>query len=163
MKFDYFSPDIIEFIELLHNNQVRYLIVGGEAVIYYGYARLTGDIGFYYDTSQQNVDRLYKALMQFWDNNIPGIRKKEELAKAGYVIQFGITPNRIDLLNSVDGIIFNEAWEERKTEKIEVNKTEIPVYFIGLRHLILNKQESGRHKDLEDLKYLKGIDPESEM
>jgi len=50
-----FSKNIKEFLFLLHNHKVKYLIVGGEAVIYYGHARLTGDIDIFYDSSKRNI------------------------------------------------------------------------------------------------------------
>ncbi len=55
MKTIYFSHDISEFLFLLFNNKVRYLIVGGEAVIYYGHARLTGDIDLFYERENKNI------------------------------------------------------------------------------------------------------------
>jgi hypothetical protein len=62
----HFSPDILEFILLLHTQAVRYVVVGGEAVIYYGHARLTGDIDFFYDSSEENTAALFHALSVFW-------------------------------------------------------------------------------------------------
>jgi hypothetical protein len=67
MKELYFSKDILDFLYLLYKHQVKYLIVGGEAVIFYGHARLTGDIDFYYDRSTENVNKLFKALNKFWN------------------------------------------------------------------------------------------------
>jgi len=58
----YFSPDVSEFLFLLFKNKVRYLIVGGEAVIYYGHARLTGDIDIFYDREKKNIRKLYRIL-----------------------------------------------------------------------------------------------------
>jgi len=59
---------------------------------------------------------LFKALLDFWDDDIPGLRDSEELQSPGYVIQFGVPPNRIDLLNSIKAISFNEAWTNRVEE-----------------------------------------------
>ena len=59
MKSSYFSIDIQEFLYLLSKHQVKYLIVGGEAVIFHGYARLTGDIDIFYDASPDNVEKLF--------------------------------------------------------------------------------------------------------
>ena len=67
----HFSPDTREFIRLLDQHGVRYVIVGGEAVIYYGYARLTGDVDFFYDRDVANVRALFAALTEFWDGSIP--------------------------------------------------------------------------------------------
>ena len=74
-----FSPDVIEFLSLLEHHGVRYLIVGGEAVIYYGYTRLTGDVDFFYDREPRNADRLFSALSEFWGGTVPGISNAEEL------------------------------------------------------------------------------------
>jgi hypothetical protein len=55
MQKGHFSPDIEEFLLILHRHQVRFLIVGGEAVIFYGYPRLTGDVDVYFDSSEENT------------------------------------------------------------------------------------------------------------
>ncbi|MBM3844913.1 MAG: hypothetical protein FJ405_01335 [Verrucomicrobia bacterium] len=153
----YFSPDILEFIELLHAHQVRYVIVGGEAVIYYGHARLTGDVDFFYDAGNQNAASLFHALSVFWRNNIPGIERPEELQEIGTIIQFGRPPNRIDLLNQIDGVSFEEAWKSRIAVMLRTKAGEQPVFYLGLAALIRNKEASGRPKDLEDLEFLRKI------
>ncbi|OQX87321.1 MAG: hypothetical protein B6D55_03710 [Candidatus Omnitrophica bacterium 4484_70.2] len=58
------------------------------------------------------------ALKEFWNSSIPGIKDKEELKEQGVIIQFGVSPNRIDLLNYIDGVEFKTAWKNRKTEHI---------------------------------------------
>ena len=136
MKSSYFSKDVKEFFYFLNKYEVKYLIVGGEAVIYYGYARLTGDIGIFYQLSEENADRLYEALKEFWGDTIPGLEKKEELGRKGWILQFGVPPNRIDLVNTIDGISFDDAWKHKVTEHIRINK------------------KVKRPKDLEDLKFL---------
>lgn len=67
----HFSPDTVEFIRLLHRHSVKYLIVGGEAVIFHGHARLTGDVDFFFDGRSENTDNLFEALMEFWEDDIP--------------------------------------------------------------------------------------------
>lgn len=157
MKASYFSRDIQEFICLLGKHGVRYLIVGGEAVIYYGYARFTGDVDFFYEPSRENARRLFDALEEFWQGDIPGLSHWCELTEKGIVLQFGAPPNRIDLINEIDGVDFEEAWENRREENLEGGVCEGKVYFIGLEQLIKNKKASGRYKDLEDLKYLEAL------
>ena len=61
-----FSPDTVAFLQLLASHRVRYLIVGGEAVIFHGYPRVTGDVNFFYDNSALNAARLFRALEEFW-------------------------------------------------------------------------------------------------
>jgi hypothetical protein len=154
MKASYFSKDIQEFIVLLNKYNVHYVIVGGEAVIYYGYIRVTGDIDFFYDSSLKNAENLYFALIEFWHESIPGIKCKEDLAGKNNIIQFGRPPNRLDLISSIDSITFEEAWNYKVKEKIVINGKTYSVYFIGLNELIKNKNSIKRNKDLDDLKYL---------
>src|SRR4051812_39861900 len=97
-----FSGDITAFLRLLAKKRVRYLIVGGEAVIYHGYPRLTGDIDFFYDNSSLNCRRLFQALLEFWDGRIPGVTSSAELRAPKLILQFGRPPHRIDLMNRID-------------------------------------------------------------
>lgn len=155
MKGSHFSKDIQEFLNLLFEFEVRYVIVGGEAVIYHGYARLTGDVDIFYEPSIENAKNLFKALKEFWKGNIPGIESDKDLLKEGVIIQFGVPPNRIDLMNSIDGVSFEEAWKGKVEEEIKISGHKYSVYFIGLKELIKNKEAMNRYKDLEDLKYLR--------
>lgn len=157
MKSSHFSSDIGEFIRLLSIHKVRYVIVGGEAVIYYGYARLTGDVDFYYEASTENVKKLYDALCHFWRGAIPGVKSLDELLAIGTIFQFGVPPNRIDLLNSINAVSFDEAWKTRTEEEIKIQGRKYPVYYIGLELLIKNKKSMKRHRDFEDLKYLNAL------
>jgi hypothetical protein len=153
----YFSQDILEFIRLLHTHQVRYVVVGGEAVIYYGHARLTGDVHFFYESGPENTVSLFRALVVFWDGKIPGIERVEELREAGVVIQFGRPPNRIDLLNRIDGVTFSEAWSTRAAVTIHTSEGALPLFFLGLAALIRNKEACARPKDQEDLSFLRQL------
>jgi hypothetical protein len=154
MKGSYFSKDIQEFLILLHDNQVEYVIVGGDAVIYYGHARLTGDTDFFYEPSEANSKRMYSALVDFWAGDVPGVMSFSELTEPGMILQFGVPPNRIDLINQIDGVTFVEAWQNRHTEEVESSGRSIPVHFLGLDQLIKNKEATKRPKDVDDLKYL---------
>ena len=155
MKSSYFSTDIQEFFSLLSKYQVKYVIVGGEAVILYGYARLTGDIDIFFESSPDNAKKLYESLTEFWDGDIPGLKNQEELLEPGFIIQFGVPPNRIDLINKIEKVPFDDAWKDRVSETIMLGNQLIPVYFIGIEQLIKNKESLERPKDLEDLKYLR--------
>lgn len=160
MKASHFSPDFLEFISLLNNHKVAYMIVGGEAVIYYGHARLTGDIDFFFNLAPENTRRLFDALKDFWNGTIPGIEKHEELQSEGMVFQFGVAPNRIDLINKIEAVPFEEAWDTRTIETIDTSKGAIPVNLIGLESLIKNKKAVGRHRDQEDLEFLQKLSKE---
>ena len=140
---------------MLAKHQVKYLIVRGEAVIYYGHARLTGDIDLFYENSPVNVANLYQTLVEFWEGDIPELDSSEELLEPGIILQFGAPPNRLDLLNTIDGVSFQEAWSNKTTVNMQIKDNKAPVYFIGLDELIRNKETLGRYKDMEDLKYLR--------
>lgn len=140
----YFSPGVIEFIGLLHRHQVRYVVIGGEAVIHHSHARLTGGIDFFYDPAADNVVALHRALLEFWAGSIPGTERPEELQEAGIIIQFGRPPNRIDVLNQIDGVTVMEAWQTRVAIAVEGSQGDIPVQYLGLAELIRNKEASGR-------------------
>ena len=155
MRASYFSKDVQDFLRLLAAHEVKYLIVGGEAVIYYGFARLTGDVDFFYESTRKNTVKLYRSLEEFWEGNIPGIRAPEELIEPGLILQFGVPPNRIDLINRISGVSFQEAWKGKKDITMEIGGKKFPIYLIGLKALIKNKEAIGRPKDLEDLTYLK--------
>jgi hypothetical protein len=151
---DSFSRDILEFLVLLHHHLVRYLIVGGQAVIYHGYARLTGDIDIFYSLEESNVIALHDALSEFWSGHIPEIDSWKNLAVSGQIIQFGIPPNRIDLINRISGVRFDDAWAGKTTAVVSYSGTDAILNFIGLSDLIANKTSSKRPKDLDDLRYL---------
>ena len=151
----HFSPDTVELVKLLYLHRVRYLLIGGEAVIFYGHARLTGDVDFFYENTEQNVELLYKALIDFWCGSVPEIQDADELREDGLILQFGRPPNRIDLINQISGVTFNEAWPERTEAVIECpSGEETPVFYMGRKQLIKNKNAAARPKDLDDIPYL---------
>lgn len=150
----YFSPDVRDFLTLLHRHRVRSVVVGGEAVIYYGHARLTGDIDFFYDRNPANCTALFQALNEFWSSNIPELTAAEELQEPGIIVQFGVPPNRIDLLNQIDGVEFAQAWQARVTLALPTPDGPVSLHYLGLAELIRNKEAAARPKDLEDLEFL---------
>jgi hypothetical protein len=150
-----YSDDALELMTSLYKHQVEYLIVGGQAVIYYGHVRLTGDIDFFYNQTEKNVGKLYNALLEFWSNDIPCIKNKQDLMEKFVIFQFGVIPNRIDLISKIEAVNFAEAWQKRETVKINTERGVIEVYFINIGHLIRNKEALNREKDKEDIKFLK--------
>lgn len=146
-----FSNDAIELIRALNEEGARFLLVGGHAVIFYGVIRLTGDTDFFYELSPENIDRVFRALLRFWTGSIPGVAQPAELGVPGTILQFGLPPNRLDLINQIDGVTFQDAWETRTIAAIQTSTGPLDVAFIGLAMLRRNKQASARRKDLDDL------------
>lgn len=150
-----FSEDILTFLRLLAKGRVRYLIVGGEAVIYHGYPRLTGDIDFFYDNTSLNCHRLFQVLLDFWDGQVPGVNSSEELRAERLILQFGRPPHRIDLMNRIDGVTFPRAWKSRIRVRLKTKSALVPIHYIGLQPLLRNKKATGRPKDLDDAQSLR--------
>jgi hypothetical protein len=142
------TKDFSEFIRLLNKNKVKYLVVGGYAVAYHGYPRFTGDLDIWYNATPENVNNLLLVLNEFGFASL-NIRK-EDLMKAGNIIQLGYPPVRIDLLNEIDGVDFISCFDKHDISTSE----DLPVHYISLPDLIINKQRSGRYRDLDDLQNL---------
>ncbi|MGE0440262.1 MAG: hypothetical protein AB7S39_07195 [Gemmatimonadales bacterium] len=131
------------------------MIAGGEAVIFHGHARLTGDVDFFFDRDPRNTRRLFAALREFWGGEAPGIASAADLEQAGLVLQYGVPPNRIDLLNDIDGVSFGEAWAGRVEAVTAGDSGDVALPYLGRTELIRNKEASGRPRDLDDLSYLR--------
>jgi len=149
-----FSEDVLDFLKALDKHAVEYLIAGGVAVVFHGYPRLTGDIDFFFARTEANSVRLYAAIAEFWEGNVPGIHAASDLLEEGIVFQFGRPPNRIDLLNKIDGIDFDDAWRDHESVEMDVNGTVFQVRFLSRSALLKNKLASGRPKDLDDIRHL---------
>lgn len=145
------SPDFRELLTLLNKNNVRYLVAGGYAVNFYGYIRNTGDIDIWIDNSEENADLVIQTLVEF-GFTFPNL-KKDDFIQPGGFIQLGYPPYRVDIITSVDGLTFNEAYENKKVETVD----DIKINWISLEDLKKNKKASGRHKDLDDLEKLKKL------
>lgn len=151
-----FSPDVSELLHLLAEENVHYLIVGGEAVIFHGYARFTGDVDIFYDGNKSNAEAVYRALHRFWNGDIPMIKDAGEFMVPGVVIQFGRPPHRIDFLNQIDGVAFSKAWASRVEARLFYKQEALTIPYINLECLLENKHASGRSKDRDDIEFLSG-------
>lgn len=149
-----FSRDLQEFLRLLANHDVRYVLIGGTAVIYHGHTRLTGDVDFLFDCTEANARRLWQALLEFWRGCVPGLQAAEELMDPEIVVQFGRPPNRIDLIAGLRTVTFEDAWKNRVSERITVDGAPVQIWILGLEDLKRSKRDAGRPKDLEDLRQL---------
>ena len=136
------------FIESLNSNGVEYVIVGAVALAYHGFPRYTGDLDVLVRNSPGNTQRLEAALVNFGFEGL-GL-KAADFADSYRVIQLGIPPNRIDILTSITGVSFDEAWADR----VEVDLQGTRVSFAGRRTLIRNKRLTGRAQDKADLEAL---------
>jgi hypothetical protein len=148
-------PDWREFLELLNSHGVEYLIVGAHARAFHGVPRYTRDIDIFIRMSPANAAKLERVLAEFGFASL-GIRASDLLAPEK-VLQLGIEPFRIDVLTSISGVDFEEAWADRVTTEFD----GVQVSVIGLRAYRKNKLAAGRPKDLADVADLldSGSDP----
>jgi hypothetical protein len=139
------SKDIEECIELFLSKGVEFLVVGGYALAAHGAPRFTEDIDFFICISKENAGKVFQALLEF---GFPQSEiRVEDFLEAEQVIQIGRRPYRIDILTSIDGVTWDEAWQSR----IPVQLGSKRCWAIGLEALIKNKRASGRPQDLADV------------
>lgn len=146
-----FNQHFQEFIELLGGNKVRYLIVGGYAVGLHGFPRYTGDIDVFIALGEENARMVLKTFSDFGFGDL-GLEESDFLEEE-IVVEIGREPLKIQVLTGIDGVTFEECWDER----IEVELSGLKVPFIGIESLLRNKQASPRAKDKIDLEELKRI------
>jgi len=139
------NPDFVAIARELRAVDARFLIVGAFAVALHSRPRATGDLDIWIDPSPKNAQQVYDALSAF-GAPMTGITPRD-LATPGLVYQIGIPPRRIDILTSLTGITFEEAWPGRVAGSIG----EVSCGFIGREALIRNKRALGRPRDLADL------------
>ncbi len=137
-----------EFLRSLNEHHVRYLLVGGYAVGYYGYPRTTADIDVWIALDRENAQKMVAALKAF-GFGVPELKPALFLDE-NRIIRMGNAPLRIEIMMSVSGVEFEACYVERKVDVLD----GINVSIIGLDCLKRNKQASGRHKDLDDLDHL---------
>jgi len=142
------SNDTFEFIRLLNQNRVEYLIIGGWAVAFHGKPRYTKDIDVLIRPSVDNAVNILRSLHEFGFGALDVTQ--EDLVRPDFIIQLGFEPNRIDLVTGIPAVDFSEAYNRR--EVITLQKEEIP--FIGRDDLIRNKLAAGRDQDIADAKSL---------
>lgn len=143
------NKDFKEFIGLLHSNGVEFLIVGAHALAAHGRPRYTGDIDIWVRPHRENIDRLITALDAFGFGSL-GI-SAQDFAEPQAMVQLGYPPARIDLMTTIDGVAFAEAYEHRST--FDAGGMALPV--ISIDDLIRNKLATGRSKDLADVEALR--------
>ena len=138
-------PDFREFLRLLNSSNVEYLIVGGYAVGYHGYPRPTGDLDIWISNTPANAERVHRALEEFGFDCPLAV-----LLQDNQVVRMGISPFRLEVLTTINGVKFSECYRERVRGLID----GVEVTLISLPRLLQNKKASGRSKDISDLENL---------
>jgi len=140
--------DFKEFLKLLNEHRVDYLLIGGYAVGIYGYPRSTADMDVWVGISPQNAEKLVRVFHAFGMTD-PAITR-ELFQQPGNIVRMGIPPMRIEVLNQIDGVEFDAC--RKSGGRVLIDGLEVPL--ISLEDLKTNKQAAGRFKDLDDLQHL---------
>jgi len=144
------AKDFENFVQLLNKHKVAYMVVGRYALGFHGNPRSTGHMDIWMKISAANAKKMITVLKVFGISSM-GF-KIQDFWKPGFVPQIGFPPIRIDILNSIDGIDFDQA--EKNIQSVEL-EPDFKIKFIGLKDLIINKQASGRKQDLKDIQEIK--------
>jgi len=142
------NRDFVEMLSALSAAGVRFLIVGAHALAAHGTPRATGDLDIWIQATPENANRVLRALQAFgaplFDLSVA------DLSKPDTVFQIGLPPSRIDLLSSISGVEFDDAWPGR----IEVAIGDLRVGVIGRADFVANERATGRPKDRLDIELL---------
>lgn len=134
-----------DFLKSLNARSVDYLVVGGYAVGYHGFVRATGDLDVFVRLSPRNAENLVLAFKDF-GFDVPELTAAVFM-EPGKIIRIGVPPLRLEVMNEISGVKFDECFSQRVEEMID----GIRVCFIDRKNLLLNKRAAGRPKDLADI------------
>jgi len=140
------DPDLRDILSALNAHEVKYLLVGGYAVGVYSEPRATKDLDIFIQSDPENGEAVFRALAEY-GAPLEGMTAADFCNKPDSVFQIGVPPVRIDILQSISGVTFDQAWENRITAFID----EIPTNVISRDDLIRNKLAAGRRRDLLDV------------
>jgi hypothetical protein len=143
------NSEFEELLKLFNGSGVKYLVVGGHAVMLYTEPRYTKDLDLWIEANEENAGKVFSSLVAF-GAPLAGL-SSNDFSKEGFFYQIGVPPARIDILMSIDGVEFQEAWPNRSQASIGAQQ----VWFISRQDLVRNKRACGRHIDLHDLDLLK--------
>jgi predicted nucleotidyltransferase len=140
--------DFKELLKIFNDYQIKYLVIGGYAVMQYTEPRYTKDLDLWIRADQENAAAVFQALQAF---GAPLVGMTEDdFAHEGYFYQIGVPPVRVDILMSIPGVTFQQAWAKR----VEADVAGVKVFFISREDLIISKQATGRAQDLIDAELL---------
>ena len=142
------NSDFSDLLRIFNDNNVKYLVIGGYAVIQYGEPRFTKDLHLWISTDPENAGAVFRSLQQF-GAPLAGMTQ-DDFAEEGFFYQMGVPPIRVDILMGIDGVEFATAWVRRANILFD----DLSVSFISREDLIKAKLAAGRPQDLLDAKSL---------
>ena len=146
------EKDYEELLELFNRHNVSYCIVGSFALAFYARPRYKKDLDILVEPTTQNARRILDALKDFGFGSLA--LSEDDFTEKGKIIQLGYEPVRVDILTSLEGMDFNEIWDNRSHGQFGKQQ----VFFIGLKEFIRVKQAANRGQDKADLEVLLEVD-----
>ncbi len=138
------NSDFSDLLRIFNDRNVKYLVIGGYAVVQYAEPRFTKDLDVLISTDPENAESVYRALLEF-GAPLVGLTPND-FSEEGFFFQMGVPPVRVDVLMGIPGIQFEECWQRR----VEVDFDELKVVFMSKPDLIVSKRAAGRPQDLID-------------
>ena len=129
--------DFKDMLSAFSDEEVEYLLVGAHAMAVHGCPRATQDIDFWVRPSPQNAKRVFRALAVF-GAPLESVAA-QDFENPGTIFQIGLPPLRIDIITSIDGVEFDEAWQNR----LEIVLDGLAAMVIGREELLKNKKSTG--------------------
>ena len=146
------NPDFRDLFAEFNAHGVEYLVVGAHALAVHGHVRATKDLDVWIRPDSENAKRVLRALASFGAPTQGVV--EADLTEPGLIFQIGVAPVRIDIITSIEGVEFDEAWPARVLTRF----ADQPVAVLSKEHLIRNKRAVGRTQDLADIEKLEGIE-----
>jgi predicted nucleotidyltransferase len=139
--------DFKDFLKLLNDHEVEYLLLGGYAVAYHGFPRTTLDMDIWIANTIENAEKMIRVMRAF---GFTGKISPRLFRTDDSVVRMGVPPMKIEVMTHASGVTFSESFQRKVVDTID----DVQVNVISLEDLRSNKAAAGRYKDLDDLEHL---------
>lgn len=151
------GDDFSDLLVALADESVEFMVVGGWALALHGYGRGTDDLDVWVHATPENADRVFRALARFGAPVAAHRVSARDFETEGYGYRFGVKPHLIEVLTTISGVRFDEAWPNRRSFTLDGRV----IWYLDRGALLANKRSAARPKDLADVKWLLDHPPSS--
>lgn len=143
------NPDFRDMLSCLKDEAVDFIVVGAYALAAHGLPRATGDIDIWIRNSPTNAQKVLRALGKF-GAPVSDLTERD-FTMPDVIVQLGVEPSRIDIITGIDGVAFDEAWEN----KVSVAVDGLEIFILSKADMLKNKLAANRDKDQSDISWLR--------
>ncbi|MEP7211740.1 MAG: hypothetical protein ABI791_01605 [Acidobacteriota bacterium] len=143
------NQDFKDLLAAFIKEGVRFLIIGGYAVIRHTEPRYTKDLDIWVAADAENAEAVFRVLTEF-GAPLDGLTPVD-FTRPGYFYTMGRAPGRIDILLDAAELDFEDCWTRRNVATLGGDE----IYYISREDLIVNKEAVGRLQDLADAEKLR--------